>query len=182
MKKLIFLLFLTVFCLSLSSQNFVSTATMASSSRLFEDKDDLTSVIVVIPKDSQVEIIDSDSVYFRVYYEGNEGFILKRHAVINQISQTSPTTPQQTNISTNEQRTSRFSYLENKYGSSIAVKLDERKIWRGMSAEMIRDSWGSPDKIDREISDNTVKEEWIYRNTLLYLEDNTLKDWRPVTQ
>ena len=47
----------------------------------------------------------------------------------------------------------------------------------GISAEMVRDSWGTPDKIDREISGNTVKEEWIYRNTLLYIEDNTLKDW-----
>jgi hypothetical protein len=145
---------------------------MTSSSRLFKDKDDLTSVILVISKDSRVEILDSDSIYFKVYFEGDEGFVLKRHATIDRTPQESlPAMPQQT---------SRLAYLENKYGNSIAANLYARKIWRGMSTEMIRDSWGSPNKIDREISDNTVKEEWVYRNTWLYLEDNTLKDWGAV--
>jgi len=175
MKKLLFSLFLAAFCLSLSSQ---TTATMTSASRLFEDKNNLTSVIVVIPKDSQVEVIDADSAYLKVWFEGDEGFIFRHHAVIDQTQ----TIPQQTNVqvSGNQQRTNRFSYLENKYGSSIAARLDERKIWRGMTAEMVRDSWGAPEKIDREISGNTLKEEWIYRNTLLYLENNTLRDWRQV--
>ena len=177
MKKLLISLFLAVFCLSLSSQ---TTATMTSASRLFENKDDLTSVILIISKDTKVEVIDADSAYFKIRFEGDEGFILKRHAVIDQ----TPATPQQTNVSDNnpavEQRTSRFSYLENKYGTSIAERLDERKIWRGMTAEMVRDSWGIPDKIDRAINGDTVKEEWIYRNTLLYLENSTLVDWRPV--
>ena len=190
MKKLLFSLFLATFCLSLSSQNSqnnaATTATMTSSSRLFGDKDDLTSVILVIPKDSQVEIIDSDSVYFKVYFEDEEGFILKRHAAIDQPSQKTFVVPPPARASTNnqanvnKQQTSRFSYLESKYGSSIAVRLDERKIWRGMTAEMVRDSWGGPEKIDREISGNTVKEEWVYRNTWLYLEDNTLKNWGAV--
>jgi len=190
MKKLLFSLFMATFCLSLSSQsssnNVVTTATMTFSSRLFEDKDDLTSVILVIPKDSQVEIIDSDSVYFKVYFEDDEGFILKRHAIIDQAPRQLPATPQQTNASMNnptgvsQQHTSRFAYLESKYGTSIATQLDARKIWRGMNAEMIKDSWGNPDKIEREINGNTIKEEWAYRNTWLYLENNTLKDWGTV--
>jgi hypothetical protein len=181
MKKLLISLFLATFCLSLSSQDIL-TATMTSSSRLFGDKDDLTSVILIIPKDSRVEVIAVDSVYFYVFFEGDEGFILKRHAVIDQTQ----TPPQQTNVldnnSADEQPTSRFAYLENKYGKSIAERLDARKIWRGMSAEMVRDSWGTSDQIDREISGNTVRERWIYRNTLLYLENNTLINWAPVVR
>ena len=182
MKKPIFSLFLAMFCLTLSSQDDVITATMTSASRLFKYKDDLSSVILIIPKDSQVEIIDSDSVYFNVYFDGDEGFIIKRHAVIDNAPQQQHTVQLANNATdiNQQQQTSRFSYLENKYGSSMATRLYERKIWRGMSAEMVRDSWGSPDKIEREISDNIVKEEWVYRSTWLYLEDNTLKDWGQV--
>ena len=187
MQKLLFSLFAATFCLSLSSQDVVTTATMTFSSRLFEDKDDLSSVILIIPKDSQVEIIDSDSAYFKVYFEGDEGFILKRHAVTDNAPQQRTAQPQLASVSANNpppdasrQPASRLAYLESKYGSSIAARLDARKIWRGMSAEMVKDSWGSPDKIEREISGNTVKEEWIYRNTLLYLENNALKDWGSV--
>ena len=140
----------------------------------------------MIPKDSQVEIIGSDSAYYKVYFEDDEGFILKRHAVIDRQTtqqrapqpQLQPTNVQANNrVGENLRQTSRYSYLENKYGASMASRLDARKIWKGMSAEMVRDSWGTPDIIERDINGNAVKEEWVYRNTRLYIENNTLKDW-----
>jgi hypothetical protein len=45
---------------------------------------------------------------------------------------------------------------------------------------MVNDTWGSPQKINRVISGNTVKEEWIYKNTWLYIEDDILREWGPV--
>jgi len=62
----------------------------------------------------------------------------------------------------------------------MAARLNAGKIWKGMNSEMIRDSWGKPDKINREINGNTVKEEWIYRTTWLFIENNTLQEWGPV--
>jgi hypothetical protein len=56
------------------------------------------------------------------------------------------------------------------------------KVWRGMLSEMVRDSWGEPQKINRVISGNTVKEEWIFRNTWLYIENNYLVEWGPITR
>ena len=63
----------------------------------------------------------------------------------------------------------------------MAARLGAGKIWKGMSAEMVRDSWGSPSKINRVIGNN-VREEWVYRNTWLFIENNTLVDWGPVKQ
>ena len=190
MRKLVFSMFWAALCLPLMSQNpdanAISTATMTTSSRLFEYKDDLSSVILIIPKDSQVEILDSDSSYYKVYFEGDEGYILKHHAEIDKAPQikpavSQPATVSQSNSTTaNQRQTSRLSYLESKYERSLAARLNEGKIWKGMNAEMVRDSWGSPEKIEREISGNTVKEEWIYRNNWLYLENNILIDWGPV--
>jgi hypothetical protein len=79
-----------------------------------------------------------------------------------------------------EQQQSRFSYLENKYGSNMANRIFSGKIWKGMNSEMVKDSWGTADKINRIISGNITKEEWIFRNTWLYFENNTLLEWGPV--
>ena len=175
------------------------TATLTASSRLFGNPDDLTSVILIIPKGSRVEVLDSDSTYLYVYFEENEGYILRRHATIDKksapvqqkavervpvrqepVRQQQPV-PQQKQTQTQPQpQTSRFAYLEGKYGTSMAARINSGKIWKGMNADMVRDSWGKADRISREISGNTVKEEWIYRNTWLYLENNTLVQWGPV--
>jgi hypothetical protein len=176
------------------NQDVAVTATLKSASRLFGAKDDLTTVIMVLPSGSEVEIIDSDSTYFHVYYEDYEGYIFKRHAVINEAPapaitaarpvEAEPVVREQETVReqqpVQEQKISRFAYLEGKYGSNMAAKLTEGKIWKGMPSEMIRDSWGKPKKINRVISGNDVKEEWIFSNTWLYIENDFLKDWGPI--
>jgi hypothetical protein len=168
-----------------ANQNIATTATLKSASRLFATKDDLTSVIFIIPADSVVTVLDSDSTYFHVVFDENEGYIFKRDAVLDKIQVNAPPAnqaqpaPQQTEPVQNQQQ-SRYSYLENKYGSNMAPRLISGKIWKGMNSEMVRDSWGTADKINRIVSGNIVKEEWIFRNTWLYFENNTLLEWGPV--
>jgi hypothetical protein len=175
------------------NQDVKVKATLKSASRLFGEKDDLTTVIMVLPSGSVVEILDSDSTYFKVAYEDYEGFIIKRHAVINEVSaavepvpqvvEEQPVAKEQEPVQiqpVQEQKISRFTFLESKYGSNTAAKLMAGKIWKGMAAEMIRDSWGNPKKINRVISGNLVKEEWIFKNTWLYIENDFLKDWGPI--
>jgi hypothetical protein len=166
------------------NQKVTVTAKLKSSSRLFGSKDDLTSVILIIPADSTVTVLDSDSTYLHVVYEENEGFIYKRQAVLDktpvitqQYIQSQPTV--QETQPAQEQQQSRFSYLENKYGSNLAARLMAGKIWRGMNSEMVKDSWGTAEKINRIISGNIVKEEWIFKNTWLYFEGNSLVEWGP---
>ena len=169
------------------NQNVITTATLKSSSRLFKEKEDLTSVILVIPSGSTVTVLGSDSTYLHVTYEENEGFILKRHAVIDKspVVSTQVTGPQpkvQEAQPLQTQVMNRFSYLENKYGTSMAARLYAGKIWKGMNSAMVKDSWGSAIKINREVSGNIIKEEWIYKTTWLYFENNTLIDWGPATK
>lgn len=162
------------------------TAILTSAARLFGTRDDLTTVITVLPKDTRVNVIDSDSTYYHVTVEDTEGYIFKRQAVIENnnsivkepVSQ-SQTTRGQEAYPVNQNKISRFTYLENKYGTSLAARINSGKIWKGMNGEMVRDSWGNPLKISRVISNNTVKEEWTYKSTLLYLENNTLVRWGP---
>ncbi|MGD0755928.1 MAG: hypothetical protein ABR927_12800 [Bacteroidales bacterium] len=169
-----------------ADQNIATTATLKSASRLFATKDDLTSVIFIIPADSVVSVLDSDSTYFHVVFNENEGYIFKKDAILdktpvnNQPSVQLQPAVQQNEPVNEQQQQDRYSYLENKYGSNMAPRLIAGKIWKGMNSEMVRDSWGTAEKINRIVSGNIVKEEWIFRNTWLYFENNTLLEWGPV--
>jgi hypothetical protein len=164
------------------NQNITATATLKSASRLFATRDDLTSVILIIPVDSVVDVLGSDSSYLHVVYQDNEGYIFKRQAKMDKMP-VSNITPQSSAVQGSRQVSSgqdRFTYLENKYGTNIATRLISGKIWKGMDAEMVNDSWGTASKINRIISGNIVKEEWIFRNTWLYFENNILLEWGSV--
>ena len=203
MKKILFLTFLSVVTFLLQgqtgkadqlqaleqnqndNQNITATATLKVASRLFATKDDLTTVILIIPADSIVAVLDSDSTYLHVVFEENEGYILRRQAILNEVPvnaqpviQSRPAAQQTEPVQ--EQQQSRISYLENKYGSNMANRIFSGKIWKGMNSEMVKDSWGIADKINRIISGNVTKEEWIFRNTWLYFENNTLLEWGQV--
>jgi hypothetical protein len=168
-----------------SNQNVITTGKLTNSSRLFASKDDLTSVILIIPADSVVTVLDIDSTYLHVVFEDNEGYIFNRHVVLNKIQvqnqqsiQDQPSARQTEPVE--DQQQSRYSYLENKYGTNMASRLITGKIWKGMNSDMVKDSWGMAEKINRIISGNVVKEEWIFKNTWLYFENNTLLEWGPV--
>ena len=74
----------------------------------------------------------------------------------------------------------RYESLVSKYGVAMAARLYAGKIWKGMNSEMARDSWGAAAKVNRVVNGNVIREEWIYRSTWLYFENNTLINWGPV--
>lgn len=175
-------------------QDVMMIAKLKSAARLFGDKYDLTSVIMVLPADTELEILDSDSTYLHVIIEDYEGYVYTKHAIISEavrpvspepeIAEEQAVVPEAESVQetqpVQEQQVSRFTYLENKYGSNMAARLMAGKIWKGMEADMILDSWGNPRKINRVISGNVIKEEWIFRNTWLYLENDVLTEWGPI--
>jgi hypothetical protein len=174
-----------------SVQSSVAKATLKTASRLFRDKDDLTSVIMVVPKDSVVDVLrESNDTFLYVFFEGNEGYIYARHAEVkntpvSSLSNALPSTVQeegngQEGRPVQKQDISRYEYLEKKYGRSLATRLYEGKIWKGMHSQLVKESWGSPKKINRVISGNIVKEEWFYNKTWLYFQNSTLAEWGPV--
>jgi hypothetical protein len=170
-----------------AGQDNTVTATVRSSTRLFKAKEDLTSVVMIIPSGSVVSVIDSDSTYLHVTFEENEGFIFRKHAVIDKAPSNTfnemYSKPSVEEIQTPQtEKDDRYKALENKYGTAMASRIYAGKIWKGMNSEMVRDSWGSAEKINRVINGNLIKEEWIYRSTWLYFENNTLLEWGPANK
>jgi hypothetical protein len=106
---------------ALSDQN---QATLKLASRLFGDKNNLASVIVILPAGSVVDILDIDSTYLYVSYENYEGYISRNHAMAgnvtavpdhttNQYNNVQQTQPQSTIPSSAEKsQTTRKTYLK----------------------------------------------------------------------
>ncbi len=165
----------------IQQQDDILTAICKIATRLFKDKNDLTSVIMVIPASSTVEVIAADSAFLIVNYEGNRGYINSEHAEIKKEVKAVQSDAEgylRTGRTVQRTKVSRMEYLENKYGTSVARRVYEGKIWKGMKAEMVKDSWGSPLKITSRINGNIIKEEWFYRNTTLYFENYRLFGWK----
>ena len=70
--------------------------------------------------------------------------------------------------------------LVKKYGITIAQKILKGYYWIGMTSTMAIHSLGLPDKVNRTVTANSIHEQWIYRNTdvYLYFEDNLLTSYQ----
>ncbi len=64
-----------------------------------------------------------------------------------------------------------------KYGEEIGQRIAYKQIWKGMTDEMVRDGWGEPGKIDRNVENWGVFEQWNYGNITFFFKDGKLTDW-----
>ncbi|MCA1741735.1 MAG: hypothetical protein LC630_04580 [Bacteroidales bacterium] len=180
-------------------------ATTKGAVRLFGDKDDLTSVITIIPDGSTVEVVTPDSVFTRVFFDGADGFVKSdRLEAVKRVLNAEPARasnqpaaseqpvawPQQQAQQAQPQQQAgeqeyyapedRYEMLVNKYGIDIGKRLYQHKVWKGVNSDMARDSWGKPIQINRMYVDQSIDEEWIYSKKYLYFRDGILIEWGPV--
>jgi hypothetical protein len=74
MKKMIASMLVLFMGIAVIAQD-LPKATTKGAVRLFGDKDDLTSVITIIPDGSTVEVVTPDSVFTRILFDGADGFV-----------------------------------------------------------------------------------------------------------
>jgi len=193
MRKLIASVLVLFMGITVSAQE-LQKATTKGAVRLFGDKDDLTTVITLIPAGSNVEIIKPDIEYTLVRFDNSEGFVKSDKLVTVQTSapvqatanvpatqvQYNSQSQSQPQLQPQSQPQDRYEMLTMKYGKDIGKRLYQHKVWKGINADMARDSWGKPKQINRMYVDQSVDEEWIYSQKWLYFRDNVLIEWGPV--
>ncbi|NNG26006.1 MAG: hypothetical protein HKM87_00655 [Ignavibacteriaceae bacterium] len=64
-----------------------------------------------------------------------------------------------------------------KYGKDIGQKVAFKQIWTGMTDEMVSDSWGEPDKIDKNVKPWGVFTQWYYGKVTFFFKDGRLTEW-----
>lgn len=63
-------------------------------------------------------------------------------------------------------RLRRIRKFTEKYGDrEIAVDIANKKIWQGMTEEMLADSWGGPAEIDKKVLKTKTKKTFKYNRT-----------------
>jgi len=190
MKKAILFVFVLFAALSLTAQDLQKLATKGAV-RLFADKDDLTSVIQIIPDATIVEAVSADTLFTLIRWEDIEGYVKSDRLTaalpvvttsqpeVQPVQEAAPVQPVP-DVQARQVPTDRFQALVDKYGFDLAKPIYQHKVWKGISSDMARDSWGKPVQINRMYVDRSVEEEWIYSQKYLYFRDGLLVDWGPV--
>ena len=65
-----------------------------------------------------------------------------------------------------------------KYGREAGEKVSYKQIWTGMTDEMVNDSWGEPDIIDKNVKPWGVFTQWYYGEVTFFFKDGKLTDWQ----
>jgi hypothetical protein len=68
--------------------------------------------------------------------------------------------------------------FELKYGKEIGQRIAYKRIWKGMTDEMVKDGWGEPDRIDKNVEPWGVFTQWIYGEIIFFFRDGKLTDWQ----
>jgi hypothetical protein len=223
MKKIAVTMLALIVGIAIMAQD-LPKATTKGAVRLFGDKDDLTSVLTLIPDGSTVEVVTADSLYTRILFDGLDGFV-RSDRLGEPLPEAAPVTvqmlppadrpedqpsvqpqqqpqyrqeqpqyrqeqPQQQPQYRQEQPlpeeqqyyapANRYEALVDRYGTDLGKRLFQHKVWKGITSDMARYSWGKPVQINRMYVDQSVEEEWIYSKKYLYFRDGILVDWGPV--
>jgi len=64
-----------------------------------------------------------------------------------------------------------------KYGEEFGQRVAYKQIWIGMTDEMVKDSWGEPDKIEKNVKPWGVFTQWYYGNVTFFFRDGKLNEW-----
>jgi hypothetical protein len=203
MKKAILFVIMLFAGLALTAQDLQKLATKGAV-RLFSDKDDLTSVIQIVPDGTVVEAVSADTTFTLIRIGEVQGYVKSDRltAALPVVSTSQPVTqpvqevpllqpvtepvqeaaPVQPSADVQNRQipTERYQALSEKYGADLGLRLYQHKVWKGITSEMARDSWGKPKQINRMYVDTSVDEEWIYSRSYLYFRDGVLIEWGPV--
>lgn len=52
--------------------------------------------------------------------------------------------------------------------------IKQRKVRIGMTAEQCRKAWGKPQKVNKTTTQHGTREQWVYGNSYLYIENGVL--------
>ncbi|MGB8358612.1 MAG: hypothetical protein WCD55_08355, partial [Bacteroidales bacterium] len=158
MNKVIVAMFVVFMGITVSAQD-LQKASVKGNVRLFSDKDDITSVIQLIPDGSIVEVIKPDSLYSFVRFENLEGYVKSDRlgavqtvatvAPVDQPVATAQSQQPQVTAQPMGQPVDRYDALVAKYGDDIGKRLFQHKVWKGVTSDMAIDSWGKPKQINR---------------------------------
>lgn len=68
-------------------------------------------------------------------------------------------------------------YYRKKYGKEIGNRVAAGRVWAGMTEEMLLDSYGKPDKVNRNKEKWGVFTQYYYGKIIFFFRDGKLIEW-----
>jgi len=76
------------------------------------------------------------------------------------------------------QWTERLEASHPNWSRDTCVLIGRHRIRMGMTRGQVRESWGSPKRINRSVGSWGVHEQWVYSGHYLYSRDGVLRSWQ----
>ncbi len=68
-------------------------------------------------------------------------------------------------------------YYRKKYGNEIGGRVAAGRVWKGMTEEMLLDSYGKPDKVNRNKEKWGVFAQYYYGKIVFFFKNGKLIEW-----
>lgn len=68
--------------------------------------------------------------------------------------------------------------LIKKYGRTTGARIANGEIWIGMKRQMLIDSRGYPEDVNRTVTSRTVHEQFVYGDKYIYVENGIVTAWQ----
>jgi hypothetical protein len=171
------------------------------------EKPDGKEDLIYIKMGDRVKVIETKDQYLQVLFGGIKGWINKLAMIsesqwnleiqkkenVVKLAKLENEKAEQLRIANNIQREKeekiaadsrnisiekRKNELIKKYGATIGLKIFEERIWIGMTKEMLIESWGRPNDINRTVGSWGVHEQCIYTSVYVYIENGVVTSWQ----
>ncbi len=68
-------------------------------------------------------------------------------------------------------------FYAKRYGRKVGNRIINKQIWKGMTENMLKDSWGKPDRINKNIEKWGRFTQWLYGKIEFFFRDGKLTGW-----
>lgn len=167
-----------------NSNNYILAKTSGGGAILRDKPSVLANSIVNIPPYTSIKVyLQQENLYFKVNYNGQEGYINYSTIESNQalddflngkLSSQNEKTQTTTIIRTVNENDPKYQKLLKLYGKDKAIRIMNNELWEGMSTGMTIESIGKPNNKTNLTTEEGVKEIWEYNNYKLEFYNGSL--------
>jgi len=75
---------------------------------------------------------------------------------------------------------SRANQMTRKYGKQVGKRVASGQIWKGMTENMLEDSWGKPDKITKNKEKWGLFTQWYYGDITYFFKEGIMIGWEEI--
>lgn len=160
--------------MAVSTGDFIAAKTGEGGAVLRDKPSSLGNTIVNIPPNTSIKVYrQQENLYFKVNYNGQEGYVNYSTIATNQAiddflsgkQQPTETKTQATAIvRTVNENDPKYQKLTKLYGKDKAMRIMNNEVWEGMSTGMVIESIGKPNNKTNFASEEGVKEIWEYND------------------